>query len=99
MLECSTVMPVLQLTSELRLSLHRCGEEEAQRFKWIESEKAGRDLGETAIRLWIGQHWNSFLRQRWLEHLQGKTYWVELDHRDFGMLNTCFANSRLLDKI
>lgn len=94
---CATA--VVGYEPDTRLSLHRCGEEEAQRFKWIESEKAGRDLGEMAIRLWIGQHWNSFLRQRWLEHLQGKTYWVELDRRDFGVLNTCFAGSRLLDPI
>lgn len=84
---------------EIQLSLHQYGEEEAKRFKWIESEKAGHDLGETAIRLWICRHWNSFLRQRWLEHLQGKAYWVELDHRDFGVLRTCFAGSWLLDPI
>lgn len=95
---CATVL-VGEEEPDTRLSLHRCGEEEAQRFKWIESEKAGRDLGETAIRLWIRQHWSSFLRQRWLEHLQGRTYWVELDHRDFGVLNTCFAGSNLLDSI
>ncbi|MDR3618914.1 MAG: hypothetical protein P4L85_06150 [Paludisphaera borealis] len=89
----------IEVEPEFQLSLHQRGEEEAQRFKWIESEKAGRDLGETAIRLWICRHWNSFLRQRWLEHLQGKAFWVELDHRDFGVLRTCFAGSRLIDPI
>ncbi len=79
------------------MSLHRCGEEEAQRFKWIESEKAGRDLGETAIRRWIGEHWNGFLRHRWLEHLQGKTFWIELDQGDFGLLRTAFQASPLID--
>ncbi len=87
------------LMSGTRLSLHQCGEEEAQRFKWIESEKAGRDLGETAIRSWIGQHWNGFLRHRWLEHLQGKTFWIELDQRDFGLLQRAFCASRLIDPI
>ena len=81
------------------MSLHECGEEEAQRFKWIESEKAGRDLGETAIRTWIGQHWNGFLRHRWLEHLQGKTFWIELDQGDFGLLRTAFQASPLIDPI
>ena len=28
-------------------------EQEIQRYKWIESEKAGRDLGEAAIRRWV----------------------------------------------
>jgi hypothetical protein len=82
-----------------RLSLHQCGEEEAQRFKWIESEKAGRDLGETAIRSWIGQHWNGFLRHRWLEHLQGKAFWIELDQGDFGLLQRAFRASPFIDPI
>jgi hypothetical protein len=81
------------------MSLHECGAEEAQRFKWIESEKAGRDLGETAIRAWIGQHWNGFLRHRWLEHLQGKTFWIELDQGDFGLLQTSFRGSPLINSI
>lgn len=81
------------------LSLHLCGEEEAKRFKWIESEKAGHDLGEMAIRSWIRQYWNRFLRQRWLEHLQGKTYWIELDQKYFGVLRTRFCNSPLIDPI
>jgi hypothetical protein len=81
------------------MSLHKCGEEEALRFKWIESEKAGRDLGETAIRCWIGQHWHGFLRHRWLEHLQGKTFWIELDQGDFGLLRTAFGASPLIDPI
>ncbi len=91
MLECSPPIPRLNLCPELQLSLHQRGAEEAQRFKWIESEKAGRDLGETAIRTWICQHWNDFLRHRWLEHLQGKTFWIELDPRDFGLLRTGFS--------
>ena len=68
-------------------------------FKWIESEKAGRDLGETAIRSWIREHWNGFLRDRWLEHLQGRTFWIELDHSDFGLLRTTFHESPLVDPI
>ena len=99
MLECSTTITLLDLGSELRMSLHQCGEEEAKRFKWIESEKAGRDLGETAIRTWIGRHWNGFLRHRWLEHLQGKTFWIELDQGDFGLLQTAFQASPLIDPI
>lgn len=62
MLECTT-LSFVDLSPEARMSLHECGEEEARRFKWIESEKAGRDLGELAIRAWIGQHWHGFLRQ------------------------------------
>jgi hypothetical protein len=65
-------------------------------FKWIESEKAGYDLGETAIRRWVQHHWNGYLRARWLEHLQGNRFWVELDRGDFGLFQTRFQDCQLL---
>ena len=75
-------------------------EQEAQRYKWIESERAGHDLGESAIRKWVQQHWWGYLRARWLEHLQGKRFWVELDRGDFGLLQREFHdNTLLLDRI
>ena len=83
----------------VRMSVHVQGEQEAERFKWIESEKAGRDLGEAAIRSWVHTHWNGFLRARWLEHLQGRTFWIELDHGDFGLLQKEFRDSALIDDI
>ena len=98
MLECPT-MSMTGFSPESRMSLHEYGEQEAQRFKWIESEKAGRDLGEAAIRTWIHQHWNGFLRHRWLEHLQGRTFWIELDQGDYGLLQTAFRASPLIDPI
>jgi len=74
--------------------------EEAARFKWIQSEKAGYDLGESAIRQWVKEHWSGFLRDRWVEHLQGKCFWVELDRGDFGLLQREFRDrSQLLDDI
>jgi hypothetical protein len=97
MLGCSTY--VADVPPELCMSLHRCGEEEAQRHKWIESEKAGRDLGEWAIRTWIRDHWHGFLRHRWIEHLEGKTFWVELAQDDFGLLHRVFSDSLLIDPI
>jgi len=81
------------------LSVHDRGEAEAQCHKWIESEKAGRDLGEWAIRCWVREHWNGFLRERWLEHLQGRTFWIELDHDDFGLLQRAFQGSTVIDEI
>jgi hypothetical protein len=91
--------PVETATVAIRYSVHVCGEKEALRFKWIESEKAGRDLGEWAIRCWVHKHWNGFLRERWLEHLQGRAFWIELDHDDFGLLQRTFQDSALLDEI
>src|SRR5205085_10123611 len=75
-------------------------EREAERFKWIESEKAGCDLGEEAIRRWVRDHWWGYLRARWLEHLQGRRFWVELDRGDFGLLLSQFHDqATLLDRI
>lgn len=81
-------------------SVYADGEQEALKFKWIESEKAGHDLGEAAIRRWVQQHWWGYLRARWLEHLQGKRFWLELDRGDFGLLERKFEeNGLLLDRI
>ena len=81
-------------------SVYAESEKEALRYKWIESEKAGHDLGEAAIRRWVQQHWWGYLRARWLEHLHGKRFWVELDRGDFGILQRAFQDhSLLLDRI
>jgi hypothetical protein len=64
---------------------HECIEEE-NKYKWLESEKAGYDLGETCVRKWVKDHWTGYLRARWVEHLQGKCFWIELARRDFGLL-------------
>jgi hypothetical protein len=74
--------------------------EEAARYKWIKSEEAGYDLGEVAIRQWVQEHWSGYLRARWVEHLQGKCFWVELDRGDFGLLQSEFRDKvELLDDI
>src|SRR3954462_3928961 len=97
---CQCSLPTTEaVKASVKMSVHRIGEEEAQRHKWIESEKAGRDLGEWAIRCWVREHWNGFLRERWLEHLQGRTFWIELDHDDFGLLQREFQNPVLIEVI
>ncbi len=76
------------------------GLREALVHRWILSERAGHDLGEEGIRRWVRDHWNGFLRARWMEHLQGKTYWMELDRTDFGLLLGEFKeDEQLLDRI
>jgi hypothetical protein len=74
--------------------------EEENKHKWIESEKAGYDLGEGCIQRWVEKHWMGYLRARWVEHLQGKCFWVELDRGDFGLLEREFKEHKeLLDTI
>ena len=83
----------------MRSIFHDC-QLEADRFKWIESERAGYDLGEGAIHRWVREHWWGFLRHRWLEHLQGTCFWTELDRGDFGLLQRNFTeHNELLNNI
>lgn len=79
-----------------KCSVYVESEQEALRYKWIESERAGHDLGENAIRRWVKEHWWGYLRARWLEHLQGRRFWVELDRGDFGLLQREFHDNTLL---
>ena len=98
-MKARTVATAPAIPPNVRLSVHDRGAFEAQRFKWIESEKAGHDLGEWAIRCWVRHHWNGFLREKWLEHLEGRAFWIELDHDDFGLLIRSFEDSRLINEI
>ena len=83
-----------------RFRIYADCEAEAAKFKWIESEKAGFDLGEAAIRKWVKDHWTGYLRAKWLEHLQGNCFWIELDGGDFGLLQHAFRDEKaLLDQI
>lgn len=79
-----------------RCSVHEDCEQEIQRHRWIESEKAGRNVGEEATRAWVKLHWNKYLRARWIEHMQGTKFWLELDKGDFGILKTEFKDCPLL---
>jgi hypothetical protein len=82
-----------------RHSVYDEGAAAAARHKWIESEKAGYDLGERAIHHWVREHWNRLVRSLWLEHLNGQRFWTELDHDDFGLLQGAFHDSALIRPI
>ena len=89
-----------ELVQIQKCSVYEDSQQEADRYKWIESEKAGYDLGENAIRGWVKEHWSGYLRARWLEHLQGTRFWIELDRGDFGLLTRAFQDKiLLLDRI
>ncbi len=81
-------------------SLYAEGHEEALKFKWIESQKANRDLGEFALAQWSLAHWRMFLRSRWIEHLEGKRFCSELNADQFGLLQRPFTDHRhILERI
>jgi hypothetical protein len=97
---CPPVDPAGQSGHIHKKSVGEDWPQEAARYKWIESEKAGYDLGEPAIGRWVKEHWTGYLRARWVEHLQGTYFWIELDRGDYGLLNREFKDCpQLLDLI
>jgi hypothetical protein len=80
----------------VKLSIWDDCQHEIDCYKWIESEHAGYDVGNYAVRRWIKEHWSGYLRARWIEHLQGKKFWTELDSGDFGLLKKDFKEQALL---
>ncbi len=67
---------------------------EAFRHKWIESEKAGYDIGDGAIEDWHRRFWHQFIRERWIQHIRGEAFWKELDNGDFDILEREFGDCR-----
>ena len=88
------------MTPDIKKSIYESSKEEIARHKWIESEKAGRDLGEKAIEDWSKNHWYEYLRARLIEHARGQTFWLEIQNCRFGILNQInISNPLLLDRV
>lgn len=82
------------------LNLFEEASKEAYRHKWIESEKSGHDLGDSAIEDWYRHFWNKFVRERWIQHIRGDIYWPELDNNDFALLQNELTDCKpQVDKI
>jgi hypothetical protein len=96
----STDVLIVDETVERR-SLREESWGEACRERWYRSQEAGCDQGEQAIRQWVQKHWRGFLRARWIEHMQGYRFWVELPRAEFGLLKQrALVDARhLLDEI
>lgn len=78
------------------LSLYEEGLREAQRHKWIESQKCGKDLGESALTDWYRRYWPIFCRLKCLEHLTGYCSWSEFAPEDFGLIGVLIRQEDLL---
>ena len=90
--------PILVSARVEQRSLRLDVRDHLDRHKWIQSQKAGRDLGQEAVRDWIQKHWYGYLKARWLEHLEGHNYWIELSRDAFGLLRREFPEQgQLLD--
>ena len=77
-------------------SIYESSKREIEKHKWIESEKAGFDLGRKAVEDWSNNHWHSYLRARLIEHARGETFWQEIENCRFGILNQIEINDPLL---
>lgn len=78
------------------LSLYEEASREAERHKWIESQKQGRDLGPGAINEWYRVYWLQYCRYRRLEHVEGSRCWREFGPEDFGQLYSLIVTGDLL---
>ncbi|NQT87175.1 hypothetical protein HQ560_10450 [bacterium] len=67
-------------------SLFKFALQEAEQHKYVESAKAGEDLGFDAIDDWQQRYWTVWLRHRWVEHLLGMECWEEFQAEKFGCL-------------
>ncbi|GHS94268.1 hypothetical protein FACS1894139_17080 [Planctomycetales bacterium] len=74
-----------------RHNLFAEAEQQARTHRWIESEKARRDLGYDAIKDWYRKYWWTFCRERFIEHLLGQRFWTELDDDNFALIGQRFA--------
>ena len=89
-----------ELQTVLKVSLYDEAHREAERHKWIESQKQGRDLGETAIRDWYQVYWLHYCRSKRMEHLRGSRCWQEFGDEDFGRLDSIrHTQDLLVDRI
>ena len=73
---------------------------EADRHKWIESQKKGSDQGSLAISDWYANHWYYFCIGKKIEHLLGNQCWQEFSDTRFGFLKSLdLENDLLADRI
>jgi len=77
-------------------SLYEAAFQEADRHKWLVSERLGRDGGLTALSEWWVKHWPVFCRHRRIEHLLGEKRWREFEDDAFGRFYDLVLSGDLL---
>ena len=82
------------------MSVYEEARKAADEHKWLQSERAGYDLGSEAVRDWTRSHWLKFYRCRFVQHLRGELFWKEFDEQSYGLAGRHLVTSRqLLDEI
>lgn len=73
---------------------------EVERYKYLESEREGHDIGAEAARLWHGRYWRPYVRHRWVEHLRGEVCYEEFPREMFGQLRELIPECpKLVDEV
>ncbi len=70
---------VMNREASRKESLYSGSIHEANRYKWLQSEKLGYDLGENAIREWYQKYWGIYCRIKRLAHVVGQECLQEFD--------------------
>ena len=102
---CEAVAPSrVNTVDRPQASLYEEADLEAQRHKWILSERHGRDLGDSAIRDWYHRHWLHYCRRKRIEHVRGMKCWLEFGDDTFGCVYSLIVTGdlladRILDRI
>ena len=82
------------------LRVYEEAEQAIQEYKWIQSERAGRDLGADAELDWVQRNWTTFCRARLVRHLRGEVHFEEFGADCFGVLSGRFGELKgLLDLV
>jgi hypothetical protein len=77
-------------------SVYADARREAEKHKWLESERKGCDVGQQAIEDWYRQFWSKYCRARRLEHLAGEQQWVEFAEHEFGRMFQSILDGNVL---
>lgn len=84
----------------LHLRVYEEAEKAIQDHKWLESEKAGRDLGVDVEREWISTHWRTYCCSRLVQHMRGDAFFDEYGAESFGIFSqSCDEPLALLDAV
>lgn len=59
------------------MNIYESARREMAAYKWLQSERAGFDIGTRAEREWTERYWLCFYRARFVEHLRGEAFYDE----------------------
>lgn len=58
---------------------------EARNYKWCQSQKVGKDLGQKGVADWFKKHFSSWYRDQWVNHMYGKNFWEEFGEKEYNI--------------